>query len=84
MNTVVQQNYEKMLKSNDKSDEIRVLQGDGTLKPVSQSQVDLKQTSMMQKIMNRNMLLYAWILGVLILVIKETYVYISFYKNLKV
>lgn len=82
-NTVAQQNYEKMLKSNDKSDEIRVLQGDGTLKPVSQSQVDLKQTSMMQKIMNRNMLIYAWILGVLILVIKETYVYISFYKKLK-
>ncbi|NSB16613.1 M56 family metallopeptidase [Clostridium beijerinckii] len=82
-NTVVQQNYEKMLKSNDKSDEIRVLQGDGTLKPVSQSQVNLKQTSMMQKIMNRNMLLYTWILGVLILAIKETYVYISFYKKLK-
>lgn len=33
--------------------------------------------------MNRNMLIYAWILGVLILVIKETYVYISFYKKLK-
>lgn len=48
-NTVAQQNNEKMLKSNDKSDEIRVLQGDGTLKPVSQSQADLKQTSMMQK-----------------------------------
>ncbi|WP_026885257.1 M56 family metallopeptidase [Clostridium beijerinckii] len=82
-NTVAQQNYEKMLKKNDKSDEIKVLQGDGTLKPVSQSQVDLKQTSMVQKIMNRDMLLYLWILGVLILVIKETYVYISFYKKLK-
>ncbi|RII34984.1 peptidase M56 [Clostridium chromiireducens] len=82
-NTVAAQNYEKMLKINDKSDEINISQGDGTLKPVSQSQVDLKQTSIMEKIMNRDMLLYVWILGVLILAIKETYVYISFYKKLK-
>lgn len=82
-NTVAEKNYEKMLKINDKSDEINVSQGDGTLKPASQSQVDLKQTSIVEKIMNRDMLLYVWILGVLILVIKETYVYISFYKKLK-
>ncbi|MFW2488508.1 M56 family metallopeptidase [Clostridium chromiireducens] len=82
-NTVAAQNYEKMLKINDKSDDINISQGDGTLKPVSQSQVDLKQTSIVEKIMNRDILLYVWILGVLILVIKETYVYISFYKKLK-
>ncbi|MVX64153.1 peptidase M56 [Clostridium chromiireducens] len=82
-NTVAAQNYEKMLKKNDKSDDINISQGEGTLKPVSQSQVDLKQTSIMEKIMNRDMLLYVWILGVLILAIKETYVYISFYKKLK-
>ncbi|OPJ65336.1 M56 family metallopeptidase [Clostridium chromiireducens] len=82
-NTVAAQNYEKMLKINDKSDDINISQVDGTLKPVSQSQVDLKQTSTVEKIMNRDILLYVWILGVLILVIKETYVYISFYKKLK-
>lgn len=82
-NAVVAQNNEKMLKNSSKSDEIRVLQEDGTLKAVSKDEANLKETKTMPQIFKKEMLPYVWLVGVIAFVLKETYIYIYFCKKLK-
>ena len=80
VNKITQTNQLSNIKQ-DNDEEI--VQDNNELKPINKNEVTIEETKTAHAIFLKDIVLYIWIVGVMIFLIKEAYVYKSFYKKLE-
>ena len=80
VNKITQTNQLSNIKQdNDKE----IIQENNELKPIDKNEVTIEETKTSYAIIPKDIMIYIWIAGVMIFLIKEVYVYKSFYKKLE-
>lgn len=83
-NKLLQLNKTPLLQENNKSEANQIPKdNENKSGAISNEQVNLEKSKTLFQIFNKEMLFYIWILGSVIFIVKEVYMYISFYKKLK-